>query len=1053
MNRVLQQWLGTESGYRVFGSAAVGIAISGAVTAGGALLPSCPVIAQIVPDATLGNEPSIVRPDQTVRGLPATLIQGGALRGRNLFQSFQDFNIGEGQRVYFANPAGVEAILSRVTGNNPSRLMGLLGVDGSANLFFMNPNGIIFGNNARLDIAGSFVATTAERLTFENGATFSARNPEAPPLLTVSLRPHLPYATQYQGDITHAGQLTVGTGQTLALQGKTVTSRGSLTAPGGTVQVLGDRIALLDPAQIDVSNVGGGGTVLVGGEFQGRGAVPNASQTLVTDGVTINADAIATGNGGRVIVWADQDTQFSGQISARGGATIGNGGFVEVSGKQTLSFNGRVDAAAPNGQAGTLLLDPFDFEINASNVDSINQSTVTTVIQADNNITFSVPVTIPAFGAGLTANAGNNIFVNSNITTNGGDVRLFAGNGVFLNTITINTNPLEDFPGTVSGAIEISGGTQVSVLNSQLLSRGNNDRASFSAIGVVSPRGSVEIDGSLISTTNFGSGFAGDVVVTARDQVSIANTSIFSQGKLGRIFIGEADYQGFDFSPTTIAIANSLLQTSNGLTSSPIADAGNIIIQSSDSVAITDNSEIRSRAVAEKQGNAGGIGIGTGSLLIQNSDLDTSTFSQNSSAFTANNISGNSFSLGSSAGAVLLLAERDIVLDNGDIFNNLENGASGQAGLVLITGKTLKLLNGAQVQTIVRGADENGPAANGTGGNILIGVRDSVQIIGQGPDGFPSAIFSSVGSGSVGRSGNVLIETRALQVRDGATINVDNAGLGLAGNIEISALGVWLDNGANIRASTFIGLGGNIALNVPGAIIIGRDSGIFASTAISPFNGVQGGGNIAVGSGQLREFFAFERGVLFNGLEFDGSTLLVAGKTRRDNNILARGFEAVGGVIRINAFRLQDIAQRPDAGDRNDISTQSFFNIDGLSVVNALNIFPSFRVDPLPERTEVPTIAQGCDPRIRQESSQFVISGRGGLPPSAADNLTPAALVRDDAAVAERSPNNSTTAITPPARGWQQNPDGSIRLVAHVTDPTAPITPSPLWSTPSCYVP
>ncbi|MEQ9368787.1 MAG: filamentous hemagglutinin N-terminal domain-containing protein [Coleofasciculus chthonoplastes F3-SA18-01] len=120
-----------------------------------------PLLAQITPDNTLEAEHSVVTPNAQVRGRLADLIEGGAIREANLFHSFLEFNIEKGQRVYFANPVGIETIFSRVTGNNPSAILGTLGVNGGANLFFLNPNGIIFGENAQLDIQGSFVASTA----------------------------------------------------------------------------------------------------------------------------------------------------------------------------------------------------------------------------------------------------------------------------------------------------------------------------------------------------------------------------------------------------------------------------------------------------------------------------------------------------------------------------------------------------------------------------------------------------------------------------------------------------------------------------------------------------------------------------------------------------------------------------------------------------------------------------------------------------------------------------------------------------------------------------
>jgi filamentous hemagglutinin family protein len=1014
---------------------------------------AAPVSGQIIPDTTLGSEASIASPNRTVRGLPATLIEGGAIRGRNLFQSFREFNVSDGQRVYFANPVGIDSILSRVTGSNPSRIFGLLGVDGAANLFLMNPNGILFGANARLDIAGSFVATTADRLTFENGQTFSARNPEAPPLLTVTLRPNLPYGTNYQGNISHAGNLAVGTGQTLSLQGNTVTTQGNLTAPGGTVQVLGDRVTLLPGTAIDVSTVGGGGTVLVGGEFQGKGEVPNAWETFVAPGVTINADAIATGDGGRVIIWADNDTQFAGTISARGGATSGNGGFVEVSGKQTLSYNGFVDTAAPNGRTGTLLLDPFDFEVNAFNVDSINQAVANVILTADNNITFNAPISMANAGIGLTATAGNNIFVNQSIETNRGAIGLFAGNGLFLNGVTIDTNRTKA-PGTVAGVLELRGGNQVSIVNSRLFSRSDSDGRAFSAIGIASPNGSVQIQNSFMSTTNFGSGFAGDTVITAAQDVAIANTEIFSRGNRGFVYVGASPYNGYTFSPNSITLRTTEIQVANSTEAPGAINSGSIFLTALGPIGISDGSRISSSTF--RTGDAGTVVINAGASF---------SLTNNSRIFSNVERGGNG-----DAGLISVRVGDEVLLDNSLITSS--TFGVGDAGLVgILAGATVSLNNGSSLLSAV------GTTGVGDAGGILIEADNllvnnnssiTTQSIGRGDAGIivvdvnrlisvrnNSGIRSSViNDGLLQVAGDIRLRSRTLHVRDNSDISVDNFGIGLAGDISISALGVWLDNGSSIGAGTFIGFGGNIALNVPGALIIGRDSGVFASTLLSLPN-FQGGGSIAVGSGQLRRFSAVERNIEFTGLEFDGRTLLVAGKTPRDNNILARGFEATGGVIRVNAFRLQNIAERPDTFATNDISTASFFQIDGLTVVNAVNIFPSFRIDPLPERTEVPKVAQGCDPRVRQETSQFTISGRGGLPPNAADglNLATFADTPSTPTAGQPLPDADATAIAPPARGWQRNSDGTIQLIAQVTDPAGAIAPTPLRYSPPCYAP
>jgi filamentous hemagglutinin family protein len=137
---------------------------------------------------------------------------------------------------------------------------------------------------------------------------------------------------------------------------------GTLCAERGEVQVLGHDVSLL--GTIDVSGEEGGGSVYLGGGFQGKDATKsNARQTVVGETGIIRADARQTGDGGRVIVWADSATGHYGHISASGGAEGGNGGFVEVSGKEYLDYRGETTLPAPCGQTGTLLLDPPSIDV------------------------------------------------------------------------------------------------------------------------------------------------------------------------------------------------------------------------------------------------------------------------------------------------------------------------------------------------------------------------------------------------------------------------------------------------------------------------------------------------------------------------------------------------------------------------------------------------------------------------------------------------------------------------------------------------------------------
>ena len=193
--------------------------------------------AQIVPDATLGNERSQVIPRQ-VQGIDRLSIEGGALRGVNLFHSFSDFNVETGQKVYFSGPSGVSNILSRVTGPNASQILGQLGVDGTANLFLINPNGIIFGKSTKLDLKSDFTATTVESIKFGNGYIFSAIDPQKIPdiLFNTPLGIQLGQMSPgVQPDIQRGDIIAQGNINFLDYGDLTLISKGNIETSGGSI--------------------------------------------------------------------------------------------------------------------------------------------------------------------------------------------------------------------------------------------------------------------------------------------------------------------------------------------------------------------------------------------------------------------------------------------------------------------------------------------------------------------------------------------------------------------------------------------------------------------------------------------------------------------------------------------------------------------------------------------------------------------------------------------------------------------------------------------------
>ncbi|NJR50075.1 MAG: filamentous hemagglutinin N-terminal domain-containing protein [Leptolyngbyaceae cyanobacterium CSU_1_3] len=278
-------------------------------------------IAQIIPDNSLNTEGSQLVNNVTIKGEIGDRINGGAIRGNNLFHSFQDFNVADGQRLFLRTDVDIQNILTRVTGSNPSNILGTLGVEGAANLFLLNPNGILFGQNARLDLGGSFLATTANALQFGEQGVFSTADRQAPPLLTVN--PSALWFNQLQASsIVNRSQTPLGTtpngiplrglqvpqGQSLVLAG------GAINFEGGGVNALGGRIdlaAIASPNRAGVPNIVGLATD--GNEIKLNVPTEARGDVTFTNGAIAN---VASGNGGAIVVSARNLTLINARLRA-----------------------------------------------------------------------------------------------------------------------------------------------------------------------------------------------------------------------------------------------------------------------------------------------------------------------------------------------------------------------------------------------------------------------------------------------------------------------------------------------------------------------------------------------------------------------------------------------------------------------------------------------------------------------------------------------------------------------------------------------------------------
>jgi len=329
------------------------------------LLPSG-AIAQIIPDNTLGPESSRTVRD-TINNLPSDRIEGGATRGSSLFHSFGEFNISEGRGGYFGNPSGITNIFSRVTGGNPSNILGTLGVLGSANLFLINPKGIVFGPNARLDVRGSFLASTADSIAFNNGVEFSSANPQGTPLLTVNIPVGLRFR-ENPGAIVNASSVTqviegrtipvglaVPPGQTLALVGGDVIFNnglasgvsgniqlGSVASPGAVslnIMPIGLGLDYTNVANFGNIELSGLSAVTASGPGGGAIAVRGGNVTL-RDRSSLVSDTIGSIDGRGIKIEAARFSLLDRAFVASTTSGSGAGGPIEIRTSEDIELKG-----------------------------------------------------------------------------------------------------------------------------------------------------------------------------------------------------------------------------------------------------------------------------------------------------------------------------------------------------------------------------------------------------------------------------------------------------------------------------------------------------------------------------------------------------------------------------------------------------------------------------------------------------------------------------------------------------------------------------------------
>ena len=720
----------------------------------------------------------------------------------------------------------------------------------------------------------------------------------------------------------------------------TLNAAGNQTgSKGGTIEVTGEQVALFKGAKLDASGDAGGGNVLVGGDYQGKNAeVYNSRTTYVDKDASINVDAKNVGNGGKAIVWADEIARYYGSISAKGGANRGNGGFVEVSGKRLLNFLGKVDLSATNGVGGSLLLDPLNITLTATDTNTtgftspgditeafaddagltstfrVNAggsfagiaagSTIT--LQATNNITvssaFNLATATGSANNSLVLQANNNINVNAAVTTTGtGAITMNAdadnsgtGNLAIGANITSQAGGITLTGATITrsaGNIAATGAANGNAGNISIAGTGtvNLGAATIAASGGTASAGNVGRNAGLITISGAG--------VTATGAITASGSNGNGANRIG----GNAGSVTIN---STNGISTGAITSSGGNAGTGVANGGN-----AGTITLTNNTagNIATGALTARTGSAIGTGVGgvIGAINVANNASGTLTTGALSTA-GANNGNGGVINLTTASGNITTTtisssggtaltgnAGRNagaININSGGTVNTTTVAASGSAGVgtsqnggnaanITITGK------GGVTTTSVTASGGNASATNGNAGNagaINISNNTSGNIV---TTSLTARNGNAAGTGNGGAAGSVVVNnTAATGSLNTGNISTQGGTKGVGGNVNVASVGNLLTG--TITTSAGATVTGNAGRNA-GAVIISSAGnttvGAIAATGSAGVGTNQNGGNggaVSLDAGS-------------------GSTITMANVTTTGGNRTGTGIAGAGGNLNV----------------------------------------------------------------------------------------------------------------------------------------------------------
>jgi filamentous hemagglutinin family protein len=946
-------------------------------------------------------------------------ITGGLSKGQTLFQSFSDFSVPTNGQANFLNPAGNRDIITRVTGNLFSDINGTVNTNG-ANFFLINPNGIVFGNNARLDVGKAFVGSTANsidlvngnggRITFGTNLNGDALLKVAPNVLFDVSRLNL---SGGNGAISNFGTLqTPNNSQYIGLFGGNVTLDGSMG--GGKIIAPGGRI--------DMGGLNSAGTISVdnnGLVFSGSGLRRSDVSLIDGAGATVRATDLSpvntffnNGTSSSSINISANNIDFlnpSAQIGALAAGWEANLGSQTIpTGDIKLDATGEVNldnAAIRNTLRAGTQAKIGDIKIRAGNLD-INNSVISSTTSGIGN----------AGNIDITTSGGINITNDSNISSDNakarghaGDINIIATGDIkisgydassinpTLSQITSNTDGLGD-----AGKITIDTQGKLSLINDGSIRSsivetgvGNSQGIKITARELSLANGSFIFANTLQTERVNGKGNAGDINIKTTGDIKIAGFDPFSINPKSSQIASNTFGQGAT-GEITIDTQGKLSLSDLGIVSSSIGENG---VGNSQGIKITarelslaNRSSINTNTSPTARGNAGDIDIKTTENINIVGDLS--------------GISSNTEGQGN-AGRITIDTQGKLSLINqGVIGSTIAQTAVGNGLGLSINAREIALTESSFIGSGTLQAAE--VAGTGKAGDINLNVQGSIQA-----DNSSQITTTSTGTG---QAGNINLNARGTILGNNSSISTSSFSTEQAGNISITSDRLILNRG-NVASLGDAVTGGNITILISDKLLMQNNSFITSLSGSIDKNG--NGGNITI-----------------------SSPLIIA--LPGNNDITADAIQGTGGNVQIDSKGLFGIQYRSIRSEfTNDITASSIFGQNGAVNIDTPGTDPGKNNTELPQ---VPTdasnqISQACSASNRE--NKLTVAGRGGLPPNADDLLTPNIVWRDARATNSQPRIGSVTTpaqTAPPAVGWLLDGKGKVTLVAAVTNGQPTVT-------------